>query len=323
MNKLKTTLLGASCALGLATAQAHAADFSVLGSGPDGIGLGMSGEIVPGDALRFQALLATLPPNKPKMLFMQSPGGNVLESISLGLAIHNAKVATVVGDYCASGCALAWLGGVTRAASPHAQIGFHTPYVLNGAVQSVSSVGAAEVGYYTAVLGLSPDAAAYVTTADPSSAQWLTPADAQQLKLNVVYLPDQAPAAQPVAAPAAPTYTPPPAFQYSLRAPYAAPAPAPQPMSPAQQVASTTEAYAEGHADRVAWENWFNAQSGSARSGAEYWSGVRSTVHPAPCTAVNRDPAFVAGCQAAQQRLAAVDVRRKTEANYWWGWNSV
>jgi len=35
------------------------------------------------------------------------------------------------------------------------------------------------------------------------------------------------------------------------------------------------------------------------------------------------DPAFVAGCKTAQQRLASIDVRRKTEANYRWGWNSV
>jgi len=98
---------------------------------------------------------------------------------------------------------------------------------------------------------------------------------------------------------------------------------APQPMSPAQQAASTTQAYADGHADRMAWEQWFNAQSGSARSGAEYWAGVRNKVHPAPCAAVNSDPVFVAGCETARQRLATVDVRRKTEADYWWGWNSV
>jgi len=94
-------------------------------------------------------------------------------------------------------------------------------------------------------------------------------------------------------------------------------------MSPAQQAASATQAYAEGRADRVAWRTWFNAQSGSARLGAEYWAAVRNKAHPAPCTAVNRDPAFVSGCEGAQQRLAPIDVRRKTEANYWWGWNSV
>jgi len=126
-----------------------------------------------------------------------------------------------------------------------------------------------------------------------------------------------APATAPAVAPAAAPATVPAAVSG------AASTAASQPMSSAQQAASTTQAYAEGHADRVAWENWFNTQSGSARSGAEYWSGVRSTAHPAPCTAVNSDPAFVAGCEAAQQRLASVDVRRKTEANYWWGWNSV
>jgi hypothetical protein len=32
-------------------------------------------------------------------------------------------------------------------------------------------------------------------------------------------------------------------------------------MSPAQQAASTTEAYAEGHADRVAWETLLSGDS--------------------------------------------------------------
>jgi len=53
------------------------------------------------------------------------------------------------------------------------------------------------------------------------------------------------------------------------------------------------------------------------------WAGVQSTPHPIPYAAVNSNPAFLAGCEAAQQRLAPVDVRHKTEANYWKSWNGV
>jgi hypothetical protein len=221
----------------------------------------MSGDIVQGDTLRFSALLAKLPPNQPKILLMESRGGQTIEGITLGLAIHNAKVATAVNGFCASSCALAWLGGSPRIASTHAQIGFHASFTQNGTVQSVSSVGNAEVGYYIDALGLPPEDAAYVTTADLSSALWLAPADAQQLRLNVVYIPNQTPALPPVAAPA-------PAYTVPATAPVAAPAvaarppatlaSAPQPMSPAQQAASTTQAYAEGHSDRVARDTWFN-----------------------------------------------------------------
>jgi len=139
----------------------------------------------------------------------------------------------------------------------------------------------------------------------------------------------QTPGVPPVAAPAPantmPTTVPvavPAAVPVSVP-PAATAATEPRPMSPAQQAASTTQAYAEGHADRAAWENWFNAQSGNSRLGAEYWARVRSTAHPAPCAAINSDPEFIAGCETARQRLAPVDVRRKTEANYWWGWNTV
>lgn len=134
-------------------------------SNPQATMLMMSGDIAQGDTLRFQTLLAKLPSNKPKLLFIQSPGGSVGESILLGLAIDNANVVTAVNDYCASAVHLAWLGGVGRMAGTHARIGFHAPYTQNGAVQSVSSTGAAEVGYYAAVLGLSPEAAAHVTVA--------------------------------------------------------------------------------------------------------------------------------------------------------------
>jgi predicted aspartyl protease len=103
-----------------------------------------------------------------------------------------------------------------------------------------------------------------------------------------VGVPAVVPTATPVAAPAA----------VPAAVTGDAPAPAPQPMSPAQQAASTTQAYAEGHADRVAWEAWFNAQSGSYRSGADHWAGDRNNAHPVSCTAVN---AAACACRCAPQ----------------------
>lgn len=80
----------------------------------------------------------------------------------------------------------------------------------------------------------------------------------------------------------------------------------------------------EGQAARQAWESWFSLQSGDFHAGAEWWAAHRSLPHPGSCTATppSTGEKWTAGCLAAQQRLAAADVRRRTEPEYRRGWNS-
>jgi hypothetical protein len=78
--------------------------------------------------------------------------------------------------------------------------------------------------------------------------------------------------------------------------------------------------YLDGRADRLAWEQWFGSLAGDTRLGAEYWTGERHKARPGNCVGT---PEFQQGCGAATQRLATPDVRRKTEPQYWWGWNSL
>jgi type IV secretory pathway VirB10-like protein len=78
--------------------------------------------------------------------------------------------------------------------------------------------------------------------------------------------------------------------------------------------------YQQGRADRLAWEQWFATLSGDDRLGAEYWTGERHKADPGSCVGT---PEFQRGCAAARQRLATPDVRRKTEPQYWYGWNSL
>lgn len=82
--------------------------------------------------------------------------------------------------------------------------------------------------------------------------------------------------------------------------------------------AQSSAAYEQGQADRQSWESWFATLSGQYRAGAEYWAAHRSDPKPASCKAA--PPAtgaeWTAGCFTAQQRLAHVDVRRKTEPEY-------
>ena len=99
-------------------------------------------------------------------------------------------------------------------------------------------------------------------------------------------------------------------------------APTPTINSPTKSQPSAT--YRQGQADRESWETWFGSLTGSYRAGAEYWAGQRSLAKPGSCDAApssgNAD--WIAGCIAAQQRLAASDVRRTTQRDYRLGWNN-
>ncbi|THD77359.1 MAG: hypothetical protein E7812_15610 [Phenylobacterium sp.] len=61
------------------------------------------------------------------LVVLNSPGGNVLQSLMLGKAIRQQGFSTTVqgGGACASACAFVFLGGVERSAGPSARIGVH------------------------------------------------------------------------------------------------------------------------------------------------------------------------------------------------------
>jgi hypothetical protein len=93
------------------------------------------GEVRNGDALRLQAALAKVPPNKRVAILLHSIGGEYAEGKALGRLFYNAKISTFVlgnGGNCLSACAMAFLGGrdsVTgeplRAIVQGGALGFH------------------------------------------------------------------------------------------------------------------------------------------------------------------------------------------------------
>jgi hypothetical protein len=91
-----------------------------------------------------------------------------------------------------------------------------------------------------------------------------------------------------------------------------------------QNEAQPSTAFQQGQADRQAWESWFDNLAADKRGGADYWAAHRSVPNPRPCGAVppSTGADWTAGCLASQQKLAASDVRRKSESDYRLGWNS-
>jgi hypothetical protein len=88
-----------------------------------------------------------------------------------------------------------------------------------------------------------------------------------------------------------------------------------------QQQASTTVAYAEGRQARTEYERWYaGLPGGGYKDGAQFWAAHRSD-RPIPPNCVG-PPDWVAGRVAARVRLTPSDIRRSSDKNFWFGWNS-
>ena len=74
----------------------------------------ITGEIVAGDAARFQGIISAMPEEKATV-FLTSPGGLIVESMIIGEAIRQYHYSTTAApSVCASACGLIWLAGTPR-----------------------------------------------------------------------------------------------------------------------------------------------------------------------------------------------------------------
>jgi hypothetical protein len=97
----------------------------------------------------------------------------------------------------------------------------------------------------------------------------------------------------------------------------------PRVVSPLPAPSTPSQAYTDGRNARTAYEHWFSVLApDDYRAGAEYWAGHRSA-KPAPTTCRLTSPAFEQGCLEAKRQLTPSDVRRKGEADFKLGWNSL
>ena len=88
---------------------------------------------------------------------------------------------------------------------------------------------------------------------------------------------------------------------------------------------TSSSGYSNGRQARIEYETWFNGlpQQGDYQQGAAFWAMNRSLKVPPSCTQPAMNAAWQNGCMAAQQRLTPSDLRRRTEADFKSGWNSL
>lgn len=139
--------------------------------------LRITGPFEKGDADRLRALLETLrgragrrPDGSLAVAELSSGGGDILEGVKIGYLFREFDVATLVrrGDRCLSACALAFLGGTARHASPEVivarrleiggQVGFHNVFLNYQALKNPETTAAetaARQGFEVALSGAS------------------------------------------------------------------------------------------------------------------------------------------------------------------------
>lgn len=181
MNKLRGLAL--LLLLSSAWTSAKAAKIEVIPS-KDFTLVTISGELQHGDDDTFKQKVFLL---KEAAVMFNSEGGSLMAGLEIGRAIRLKGFDTVVPDsmFCASACALAWLGGKTRWAGPEARIAFHAAWMLRNGRKEETGPGNALVGAYLNSLGLADDAVFFITKAAPDDAELLTFEKAEALGISV------------------------------------------------------------------------------------------------------------------------------------------
>nr|WP_099827625.1 hypothetical protein [Oceaniglobus indicus] len=123
----------------------------------------LTGEIAPGDAVRFTDRLITLEA-APEVVLLNSTGGSVVDALQIGRALRDGGFETelTAGDVCLSACPYILAAGTERRVDPQAYVGVHQHYfgqnTILPAFLAVEDIqrGQGEVMAYLDDMGLDP-----------------------------------------------------------------------------------------------------------------------------------------------------------------------
>ena len=87
----------------------------------------LTGPIVAGDLKKIVAAV-TPPARFPNHFTLDSPGGNLIESMAIGKFIRETASATFVAKNCSSACVFVLVAGTSKNARDGAAVGIHRPY---------------------------------------------------------------------------------------------------------------------------------------------------------------------------------------------------
>ncbi len=135
-----------------------------------------TGEIVEGDAERFEAAIKELPlsPHGVPVVLLDSPGGAVFEALKISEFLDDQPVHMVIPDgaSCASACAsVLFIAGTYRTVEPMGRFGQHSCSINGIPVQSCNDT----LALHAVVNGVSyGSVASFVTYVPPDEIQWFS-----------------------------------------------------------------------------------------------------------------------------------------------------
>jgi hypothetical protein len=147
------------------------------------------GRIDPGTVARFEQFLDSHAVDEGTTVYFHSPGGSLVEGIQLGKVIRQRKLDTSIGaegtnsGACASACAIAFLGGVSRKVPAGTKYGVHRfRYVTDPTTARAASVQVEQAQIASAILlqylremGVDPELYTASALTSSSSISFLSP----------------------------------------------------------------------------------------------------------------------------------------------------
>lgn len=307
---MKFFLIVTTCLSTLIASDVRALDFDRIPLDDGGVIIGARGRIELGDDEKLHRFVAQFPASDKLVgIAIDSGGGSILEAEGLAQTVRNTGLATMVagGNTCASACFLIFAAGKMRIVQEGARVGVH----------SVSEEGEETITAQAVTTMAARDARAYnvppaiigkMVSTPPTQMAWLTREDL--VSMDVAIIPSERPQAGGAGAPLRPGGTP-----LSSKS-------SPADLAPTQTI---SRAFAEGLAERRAYEAWFAGLDPLRQGGATYWAENRSRTlkgERVTCGAPNASPEWLQGCNEARMRLTPTDRRRLSEPEYRAGWNA-
>jgi hypothetical protein len=285
-------------ALALNAAAANAMEFEAHRNGSNVLILA-SGDILPGDDAKLHQFVQSLPPGTTLTgITLTSMGGSPFEAVRMATTIRTTGLKTaVIGDGCSAACFVMFAAGSIRLVFDDARVGVQSADGVDTGAPPANGLlarKAAELGVPAAIIGK-------MVNTPSTRVTWLTRQDLLSMHTQFLRSDDSGDrsgsALQPGGA-------------------------APPPPSSNQQASAQTPSFAAGRAARMDYEQWYGSLDGEYKQGAGWWASHRSAGR-VTCTTEPHTATWMLGCSGAQRRLEPADQRRRTDADFRAGWNSL
>jgi hypothetical protein len=178
---------------------ASAATLTTLPAKTGKVIVSLSGEISPGDSdtLKEHVRKANSDNLVVSLIWLDSPGGNILEGAKLADIIRFGRIATsVVGtSKCASACFIVFAAGSEKFANYTASVGVHGASDENGQETEGSGAATVSMARIAKELGVPPGIIGKMVVTPPEQMVWLTPDELRSMSGNDDWKPSQLPPA--------------------------------------------------------------------------------------------------------------------------------